>query len=177
MTRFVPIEVERFEKSALFDLVNLNCLPITGFGNVYNHVDLQWDMIIPGAFKRSISEYKAAGKFPKMFKEHDKNDVCGEWTRVEEDDFGIKLCGSVTDKELITDIVSQQVTGLSIGFSVANDAYEYKRDYVYNALKGKKEYKWIKIIKECDLIEISIVMHPANSHSRFHVATSAEING
>lgn len=124
---------------------------IEGYGAVFGNTDSYGDVIIKGAFARSLMEHRAAGTMPMMLVGHDMSKLpVGIWESMEEDDFGLKLAGSflptsVGQDARLTAKVGQ-ITGLSIGYMVT----DYKMENGLRLLTGIK------------LVEVSLVNMPAN---------------
>ena len=93
---------------------------IEGYGSMFNLMDRGGDMVMPGAFKKSLKEWKKLKQLPSMLWSLDMSMPIGLWTSMEEDDKGLKLKG-----ELILDVPQaaaahallkrKAVKGLSIG--------------------------------------------------------------
>jgi HK97 family phage prohead protease len=71
-----------------------------GHGAVFGNVDLGGDVILPGAFKRTLAEHKANGSLPAMFWMHNPDRVPGKWLEVAEDDKGLAVKGELAQTDL-----------------------------------------------------------------------------
>src|SRR5690554_5885487 len=67
----------------------------SGYGSVFDVVDLGMDRVRKGAFVESIKEHENNGTWPAMFYSHDQNKEIGEWTKIEEDDRGLYMEGKL----------------------------------------------------------------------------------
>lgn len=124
---------------------------VEGYGSVFNIMDRGGDMVLPGAFKKSLREWKKLKQLPSMLWSHDTSMPIGVWTSMEEDEKGLKLTG-----ELILDVPQaaaahallkrQAVKGLSIGYRT--------RDYEIDRATG------VRKLKEVELFEVSLVSIP-----------------
>lgn len=124
---------------------------LEGYGSVFSLMDRGGDMVMPGAFKKSLREWKKLKQLPQMLWSHDMSMPIGLWTSMEEDDRGLKLKG-----ELILDVPQamtahallkrQAVRGLSIGYRT--------RDYEIDRVTG------VRKLKEIELFEVSLVAIP-----------------
>lgn len=65
----------------------LDC-KVSGYGAVFNNEDLGGDIILPGAFKRSLSEWTKRKSMPAMLWQHMSDQVIGAWDDIAEDDRG-----------------------------------------------------------------------------------------
>lgn len=119
---------------------------IEGHGAVFGNVDFHGDIIEKGAFNKTLKKKK-----PVMLLQHDSRDVIGMWTLAKEDDEGLKLRGNLNmnvEKARDAFFLAKQgaLTGLSVGFIV----------------KDQEFIKGVRIIKEVELLEVSLVTFPAN---------------
>jgi HK97 family phage prohead protease len=126
-----------------------------GYASVFGGVDSYGDTIVRGAFQNVLK----AGKNPKMFWNHRSWELpVGKWTKMEEDDRGLKVAGEFTPGSPQAEAVKAAVEhgtvdGLSIGFRMSGDDYEITD-------KGRL----IKNVSE--LVEVSVVTFPADSAAR-----------
>jgi len=138
--------VKNLTKSFPLELKALKERQFEGHGSVFGNVDLGGDMVVSGAFKRTLTEHKEDGRLPQMFWMHQMDRVPGKWTDMEEDEKGLYVKGELADTELGNEMHTlmqmKAVRGLSIGYSIV------ERDY-------NKE--GVRLIKDVDLWEVSIV--------------------
>lgn len=125
-----------------------------GYGSVFGVKDSYGEIVMPGAFSKSLSKHRSAGTMPAMLWQHDSDDVCGVWLEMIEDGIGLKVNGK-----------------LAIKTAYGSDAYELLK---INAIRGlsigyiteEEEIDRVagvtKLIK-LDLWEISLVTFPANT--------------
>jgi HK97 family phage prohead protease len=136
----------------------------TGYGAVFGNVDMGGDLIVKGAFRKTLAEWKAKKKMPKMLLQHggaftDGMLPIGVWTSMEEDDYGLKVAGRLyglqTDRgSLIYEgLKSGALDGLSIGYK----ATDFKM--------GKTQAEPRRTIKEVNLYEVSVVLFGMNGMS------------
>lgn len=129
-----------------FELKALNAREFDGYGSIFKNVDLGGDIVMPGAFKRSLAQHKAAGTMPPMFWMHQPDQVPGVWTQMSEDETGLYVKGELVDtqlgNEMRTLLQKKAVRGLSIGYSTV--VSDYTKD-------GNR------LLQEVDLWETSIV--------------------
>lgn len=138
----------------------------SGYASVFGNTDSYGDVILPGAFRDSLAERKAAGRPIPMHVMHrvyggDGLPV-GVWTDVTEDDKGLKVKGKISGMNtdagrlLHERVKDGALGGLSIGFRVRPNGAVY----------GKKAGEPKRTLKGLDLHEISLVDDPANALSR-----------
>ena len=132
------------------ELKALNEGEFEGHGSVFGNEDFGGDVVMRGAFKKTLAQHKKANSLPQMFWMHDPSRVCGKWLDMCEDEHGLKVKGVLADtplgNEIRTLLKMDAVRGLSIGFSIADQ--EWKDD--------------VRLIKEADLWEVSVVSLPMN---------------
>lgn len=128
-----------------------------GYASVFGGVDSYGDTIHPGAFAETIKNHA----IPKMFVNHRAWELpVGKWLELEEDSTGLLVRGELTvgmrgADDLRAAMKHGTVDGMSIGFMLARDDYEWKED-----LEGRD----IKRVSE--LVEISVVTFPADGAAR-----------
>jgi HK97 family phage prohead protease len=118
-----------------------------GHGSVFNNVDLGGDIVMPGAFAKSLADHESAGSLPQMFWMHRADQVPGVWTAMKEDSKGLYVKGELVKTplgdEMHTLLNRKAVRGLSIGYQVKDAEYD----------KQTGAYR----LKEIDLWEVSLV--------------------
>lgn len=124
---------------------------IAGYASRFGEVDSYNDIVVKGAFKKSLKARK-----PLMLWMHDQAKPIGVWTKLEEDDVGLRVEGKITTAsaagrdafELMKD---GALSGLSIGFLTVRF--------------GRGE-GGVRLLQEIDLREISLVTMPALDSAR-----------
>jgi HK97 family phage prohead protease len=136
----IPLEVKGLENRQ-FD----------GHGSVFGNVDLGGDIVLPGAFKRSLDYHKSEGSLPQMFWMHDPAKVPGKWLDMHEDDNGLAVKGVLAPtplgNEVHTLLKMEAVRGMSIGYRTVDQDYDKHGN---------------RLIKEAELWEVSVVSLPMN---------------
>lgn len=121
-----------------------------GYGAVFKNVDLGGDVIMPGAFRKSLANQD---RLPPMFWMHRPDQIPGKWLSMSEDRHGLRVKGTLADtalgRETHTLLKMEAVTGLSIGYQPMPNSVEFTDDGV-------------RILKELHLFETSIVSIPMN---------------
>ena len=74
---------------------------LTGYGAVFGNVDSYGDVITRGAFRRTLSEAKTAGRLPPMLMQHGFSasglTPIGVWAKMVEDDRGLAVQGRLSE--------------------------------------------------------------------------------
>lgn len=129
-----------------FEIKSLSAREFEGYGSVFGNKDLGGDIVIPGAFKKSLAVHKKSGGLPPMFWMHQPDQVPGKWLEMSEDAKGLYVRGELADtqlgNEMHTLLKMKAVRGQSIGYRPVET--EYNKD-------GER------LLKEVDLWEVSIV--------------------
>lgn len=139
---------------------------VEGYGAVFGNMDSHGDVIVPGAFSRSIAERKSQGRVLPMHVMHGifggDGVPAGVWSEMSEDSKGLhvkgKISGTNTDagRLLYERVKDGALGGLSIGFSVPHGGSVKMTDP-----GGPKRQ-----IKQANLFEVSLVDDPSNALAR-----------
>lgn len=132
----------------------------SGYASVFGGVDSYGDTIAPGAYKKTL---KTRERAVKMRWNH-YGPVIGKWLSIEEDDKGLLVTGQLTPGHSVASDVAASlkhgaVDGLSIGYYVRKE----DRDNTTGT----------RLLKEIELIEISVVEEPADNMARIADVKSA----
>lgn len=138
---------------------------IEGYGSVFGVVDSYGDIVVPGAFVKSLADHKTSGTMPAMLWQHKPDSPIGVWTEMVEDSKGLRVKGQLImevakAKEAHALLKKGAINGLSIGF--VSKEWSYDRDSENRTLI------------EVDLWEVSPVTFPANGKSRITNVKSAD---
>jgi HK97 family phage prohead protease len=124
---------------------------VEGYASTFGNEDSYSDIVVPGAFKNSIS-----GRMPKMLWQHFPNQPIGVWEAVKEDSKGLYVRGRFADTQLGRDARELAKIGaidsMSIGFATKRERYDQE--------------KRVRYLEEVELWEVSLVTFPANDQAR-----------
>lgn len=128
-----------------------------GYGSVFNLIDSQRDMVLPGAFLDSL---RAHAWGVKLLWQHDAKEPIGVIEELREDDQGLYVRGRLLmdiarAREAYALLKEGVVSGLSIGYSPVR--YRIDPD------------SGVRLLAKVDLWEISLVTFPANDAARVTV--------
>lgn len=138
-----------------------------GYGAVFGNIDSHGDVIAPGAFQESLSEWKARGKLPPMLLQHggwqmvDTDAIpVGKWTKMAEDEIGLRVEGKLInlDTEVGKRVYGAMREGVLDGMSIGFRPKKFSR-----RTKPEEPRRTLEVL---DLVELSIVTFPANGKAR-----------
>lgn len=137
----LPLEVKELSDEGTF----------TGYGSTFGGIDRQLDKIAPGAFAKTLARHQKAGTAVPILWQHDPGEPIGVWDELAEDSRGLKGTGRLVletarGREAHALLKAGALRGLSIGFET---------------IKSEPEGA-IRVLKEIDLWEISLVTFPAD---------------
>ena len=144
-TKFAPAELASVEEDGTF----------SGYASLFGKADLGRDIVLPGAFRASLTKRGAAGI--KMLFQHDPAEPIGVWSEIREDQQGLFVKGKLTTgvaraREVLSLMRAGALDGLSIG---------------YRTVRGRTDSKTgIRSLVEVDLWEISVVTFPMLPEAR-----------
>ena len=126
-----------------------------GYASAFGLVDESGDVVMPGAFAKSLAKRGKAGI--RMLFQHDPKEPVGVWETIREDSFGLwvegRLVPGVPRADALRRLIERRaVDGLSIGFRTVRATREGK---------GGQRKLW-----QIDLWEISIVTFPMLDRAR-----------
>lgn len=134
-----------------------------GYASTFGDRDLGGDIVVAGAMTKSLKARGAKGV--RMFADHDSRKRIGVWTDLIEDDKGLYVKGRLLlekqdGKDAYIDLKEGALDGMSIGFRTKSDSYDGRRK--------------ARMLKEIDLLEISLVSFPMNENARVIGVKSAD---
>lgn len=140
-----------------------------GYGSVFGVKDSYSDIVIPGAFTKSLDNWKVKGGQPAMLWQHKTDEPIGVYTEMKEDDVGLFVKGRLLidddplAKRAHAHMKAGSLTGLSIGYMLKDWEYDRTKDAF--------------LLKEIDLWEVSPVTFAANDEARISDVKSAFARG
>ncbi|MBN8994357.1 MAG: HK97 family phage prohead protease [Rhizobiales bacterium] len=140
---------------------------VEGYGSVFNLLDLGGDIILPGAFKKSLADWRKRKALPPMLWQHNPDDPIGIWTEIAEDEKGLRVKGElvleVPQAKAAYELVKRgALKGLSIGYQTV----EAEIDRTTGA----------RLLKRVDIWEISIVTFPMMPEAQIADVKTTNIN-
>ena len=133
---------------------------ISGYASIFGNVDSTGDIVMQGAFAKSLGARKI-----RMLYQHSDSKLMGLWDIAREDDKGLYVEGQLAKTPLGDEVYELASMGaldsMSIGYNVSES--EYNKDGV-------------RLLKEVDLWEVSLVTFPANNLATITGVKSAPDN-
>lgn len=136
----------------------------SGYASKFNGVDSYGDTIVPGAYKSTLESRDR----PVELRWNHYGEIIGKWTAIQEDSHGLYVEGELTPghskaEDVYALMKHGAITGMSIGYRIkdAVKKSEIVSDFSSEAEKAAAR-KGGRILKEIDLVEISIVESPAD---------------
>ncbi len=129
-----------------------------GYGSVFGVKDSYSDIVVKGAFQKSLDKHKEKGSLPALLWQHQMDEPIGVYSEMKEDDNGLFVKGRLLidddplAKRAHSHLKAGSISGLSIGYSINDYEYDNQKDAF--------------ILKDLDLWEVSLVTFPANEEAR-----------
>lgn len=94
---------------------------VEGYASMFGLMDKGGDIVMPGAFKASLSDWRKRKAAPPMLWNHDPDMPIGVWPEISEDEKGLKVKGTLLldvpqAKTVRALMMGGAVKGLSIGY-------------------------------------------------------------
>ena len=156
LTLPVSIKAEAQETGEIEGLAS----PFGGLPDAYG------DIIVPGAFSRSLMEHSEAGTRPAALWCHDQKRPIGTWINISEETDGLHVIGKLNldtteGRDALAHVRGGSATGLSIGYLVPEGGAERRQDGGRNLV-------------DVDLVEISLPPVPAARSAQARQVKSQE---
>lgn len=132
------------------DLAVTDGAVIEGYASYFGKRDKGGDVVLAGAYGRSLQALADAGRSVKMLWQHDAAQPIGIWDVVREDDRGLYVKGRLLPdvakgREAMALLEAGAIDGLSIG---------------YRTVAAQKDGKGRRLLSELELWEVSLVTFP-----------------
>ena len=129
-----------------------------GHASIFGVEDMGHDIIVRGAFKRSLAEWKAKDRVPALLWHHNTREPIGVWLEMKEDRRGLFVRGHLLVEDIgqaraaYALIKAGGLSGLSIGFTTVQSEINEKTG--------------VRKIKDVELWEVSLVTFPMLDNAR-----------
>ncbi|WP_335957898.1 HK97 family phage prohead protease [Acinetobacter nosocomialis] len=151
----IPLKIKSVSENGEFE----------GYGSVFGVEDSYGDVVMQGAFKRTLQEWADKKRLPALLWQHKTDEPLGPYLEMKEDENGLYVRGRLLieddplAKRAYAHLKAGSLGGLSIGYWI--------RDYEYDKQLG------IYKLTDIDLWEVSLVTFPANDEARVSNVKSA----
>ncbi|WP_108853334.1 HK97 family phage prohead protease [Albidovulum aquaemixtae] len=130
---------------------------IEGYASLFGITDQGGDVVMPGAYGKSLARMKTEGRTVRMLWQHDPAQPIGVWDEIVEDRRGLKVKGRLLTevergREAAALVTAGAIDGLSIG---------------YRTVTAEKDAKGLRLLREVELWEVSLVTFPMLPEARF----------
>ena len=124
---------------------------LAGYAALFRTPDAARDMILPGAFARSLAT--RSDPLP-LYWQHRPDQRIGWVERAQEDTRGLRVIAHIDNPlgRAAQDLQARSVNGLSFG---------YRANRFHHTVSGR-------ILEQIDLFEVSLVTHPLQHGARVH---------
>jgi HK97 family phage prohead protease len=124
-----------------------------GYGSIFGNQDSHGEVVMPGAFAKSLADHRRKGTRPKLFWQHRMDEPIGKWTDFSEDGKGLYMEGRLNmdvqrGREAHALLKAGDIDGLSIGYRVISAEPDDKAKVIR--------------LKELTLLEVSVVSLGSN---------------
>lgn len=129
----------------------------TGYASVFGNADAYRDVVVPGAFAKSLAKWNADDAMPPILWQHDSASPIGATTAISEDGKGLYVEGQLLIKdvqqarEAFALAKAKVVRGLSIGYDPIDEDYDGTTN--------------VNRLIQVDLWEYSFATFPANTEA------------
>ncbi|SIN89114.1 hypothetical protein SAMN05444002_1287 [Vannielia litorea] len=129
---------------------------IAGYASLFGEADQGGDVVVAGAYARSLKAMAAKGQAVKMLWQHDPREPIGIWDEVREDRRGLYVKGRLLKdvaraREAAALINAGAIDGLSIG---------------YRTKRAEKDAQGRRLLHDLELWEVSLVTFPMLREAR-----------
>ncbi|QWY83291.1 prohead protease protein [Rhizobium phage RHph_X2_25] len=175
MTIDVDRGLVRYEIKFAADEIDSETGIFSGYGAIFGNLDSHRDIIEPGAFKASLTEWSGRSRLPAMKLMHGSSGnpfmfddlPIGRWLEMREDAKGLFVKGKLSN--LDTDY-GRRIHGLMKDGVLDGLSIGYRAVDVLPPAPGGKERRRLKSV---NLFEVSVVDDPSNGRARVRAVKSS----
>jgi uncharacterized protein len=129
---------------------------IEGYASFFGLTDQGGDVVMAGAYGKSLERLRREGRAVKMLWQHDPAQPIGVWDEISEDGRGLRVKGRILTevekgREAAALVAAGAIDGLSIG---------------YRTVTAEKDAKGQRLLREVELWEVSLVTFPMLPEAR-----------
>ncbi|MCA0272694.1 MAG: HK97 family phage prohead protease [Proteobacteria bacterium] len=136
---------------------------IEGYASFFGLTDQGGDVVMAGAYAKSLDRLKREGRVVRMLWQHDPAQPIGVWDEISEDGRGLRVKGRILTevekgREAAALVAAGAIDGLSIG---------------YRTITAEKDAKGQRLLREVELWEVSLVTFPMLPEARVGAKSAA----
>lgn len=129
---------------------------IEGYASFFGLTDQGGDVVMAGAYRKSLERLKRERRAVRMLWQHDPAQPIGVWDEITEDSRGLRVKGRILTevekgREAVALVAAGAIDGLSIG---------------YRTVTAEKDAKGQRLLREVELWEVSLVTFPMLPEAR-----------
>lgn len=151
-----------------WDLAKANEDPgtMTGWASVYNVVDQQDDVVVPGAFKKTLADWRGSKRVIPLTLDHQNSaeGVIGALVKAEDSAYGLKTTFRFSSTARAQEARTKAREGILNGLSIFGPIFNKSFDMV-----GEQA---VRVLKEVGLMFIGLTPMPANTSALVTTAKS-----
>jgi len=139
---------------------------LEGWASVYNVVDEQDDIVVPGAFKKTLADWRASGRSIPLSKDHEfgLDSVIGSLKMAEETPYGLRIGASFASTADAQDQRTKAREGHVRGLSIFGP--------IFQKSSTTRSGRSIRVLNEVGLLQVALTAYPANVMSLTTAAKS-----
>ncbi len=139
---------------------------LTGWASVYNVIDQQDDVVLPGAFRKTLGEWRTSKRVIPLTADHTNTTegVIGSLAKADDTSYGLKTTFKFANTQKAQDVRSLARDGHLNGLSIWGAIHQKSFDTV----AGKS----VRLLKELGLAFVGLTPMPANTDSLVLTAKS-----
>lgn len=149
---------------------------VKGFASTPD-LDRHADIVLPEAFIKTMNDYKSRKDAPAILRGHNPDYVAGKMVMEGSDapvisEKGLFIAADIDDAESADDAMAGRLRTFSIGYIPIKSDFQMRPTGRIDAETGQELFQEARILKELDLVEVSLVSTPANPNALFTVTKS-----
>lgn len=134
---------------------------VEGYASVFNVLDSDNDIVLPGAYRRTIEERFKANLI-KLCYQHNPLQPIGKFVEMEEDEVGLRFKAVLADTPTAREAYALMKAGVIDRFSIGYDVVKHRKGTAKELGLDLPADKTVRMLDELKLYEVSPVTFAAN---------------